>query len=183
MNRANISTAVALLVGIVAIARLTFWTPCCESFLWDRTIPTASRFAPRFGGDAHLDRETGLVWEAAPDTDTNIWANALRRCYDLEIGNRKGWRLPTIEELASLVDPSQNQPALPAGHPFEGVVSGVSGGTYYWSSNTVNVELVPPVPIAWTVLIDGGTVIQRDKTQEHHTWCVRLGQGHDADWP
>ena len=39
-------------------------------------------------------------------------------------GNRKGWRLPTVEELASLV-------YLPSGHPFINVQSGA-----YWSSTT-----------------------------------------------
>src|SRR2546426_2979916 len=38
---------------------------------------------------------------------------------------RKGWRLPTVEELASLVDPTQELPALASGHPF-GIGKGVA---------------------------------------------------------
>ena len=183
MNRANLATATAVLVSSFAIATLLWWKPCCNRWLWHQAIPSSSRFMLVFGGEAQLDKETGLIWETQPDATTEIWTSALRHCYSIAISNRMGWRLPTIEELASLVDPTQNRPALPSGHPFQGVQSGESGGTYYWSSNTVEVDIDPPVHIAWTVLMDGGSVVQRDKTQEHHTWCVRMGQGHDADWP
>jgi hypothetical protein len=40
------------------------------------------------------------------------------------------WRLPTITELASLLDMGRCDPALPADHPFREIGQG------YWSSTT-----------------------------------------------
>ena len=48
------------------------------------------------------------------------------------LGNRTGWRLLTVEELSSLIDPSQSAPALPTGHPFVNVPATKE----WWSSTT-----------------------------------------------
>ena len=41
----------------------------------------------------------------------------------MTVGGTKGWRLPSVAELASLVDPANSNPALPTGHPFSNVQS------------------------------------------------------------
>ena len=41
------------------------------------------------------------------------------------------WRLPNLNELKTLVDYSQHNPALPTGYPFTNVQLGS-----YWSSST-----------------------------------------------
>ena len=82
--------------------------------------------------DLVLDRETGLVWERRPNHASN-WITALDDCYDdITKGGRKGWRLPGIEELTSLVDPDKTAPALPDGHPFS--IYFDSSLSDYWSS-------------------------------------------------
>jgi hypothetical protein len=40
------------------------------------------------------------------------WESAKKYCKDLTIGQRKDWRLPTIQELLSIVDYSKFDPAL-----------------------------------------------------------------------
>ena len=82
--------------------------------------------------DAILDKETCLVWQKYLGQAMD-WASAIEHCYDVTTGGRKGWRVPTMEELSSLVDPNQEYPALPLGHPFSNLQ------TFYWSSTT-NVE-------------------------------------------
>ena len=147
---------------------------------WDQTIPCVSADnCPRFivlsnwNNEAVLDRETGLVWERSPSTQTSVWQlgalqNASYACLTKAVGNRLGWRLPTVQELASLVDPTNNSPALPTGHPFSNVQ-----GSYYWSAT---VALTDPDG-AWTVRFDNGNLTQYIKDAANYVWCVRGGQG------
>ena len=104
-------------------------------FAWNRIIPGAERFVNSLDGTAVLDRETGLVWAKSPVFEKTTWYGALDYCANLTLGKRKGWRLPAIEELASLVDPANHDPALPSGHPFINIQS-----SYYWSSTTYVVD-------------------------------------------
>ncbi|MFO0855715.1 MAG: DUF1566 domain-containing protein [Planctomycetia bacterium] len=122
-------------------------------------------------GEGVLDKETGLVWEKSPDTTRRTWTNAIYYAYDKNVGGRKGWRLPTVEELASLVDPTRSNPALPSGHPFANVQS-----DYYWSSTTV----VGGTSVAWNVHFYAGGVYYDDKTNNYYVWCVRGGHGYDG---
>ena len=75
----------------------------------------SSSSAPR-ATRAVLDRETGLVWERSPSMELTTWHVAHVRCNEfVTLGSRLGWRLPTVNELASLVDPGRSDPAfLPA---------------------------------------------------------------------
>ncbi len=114
---------VALVVGCAP--------PCCNVWLWSQHLPAATRFTAVFDSAAYLDKETGLVWETAQDALTRSWVLAREVCMNRSIGGRKGWRLPAFNELTSLLDPSQTNPALPPGHPFQGVQNSV-----YWSSST-----------------------------------------------
>jgi hypothetical protein len=89
---------------------------------------------PRFGEHAEgiLDRLTGLLWHRNADLAGSLvtWTAGLEMIHELRQGNGLPWRLPTINELESLVDASAHSPALPAGHRFTNVRDG------YWSSTT-----------------------------------------------
>ncbi|MBC8232956.1 DUF1566 domain-containing protein [bacterium] len=86
---------------------------------WSQILPAPERFVLVMGGEAVLDKETGLTWaKDANLAGTKTWQTAINYCFNLSLGGRKGWRLPTIEELASLVDTSQTDSALPSGHSF-----------------------------------------------------------------
>ena len=146
---------------------------------WSKKITDASkRFVTAWGDStgikyAILDTETGLVWEASPDATARTWADAVAYAYAKEVGGRKGWRLPTVEELASLVDTSvSGSPKLPSGHPFTNVQS-----NFYWSSTTD----VSTTSNAWVVNFSSGNVDGYfDKGYNGYVWCVRGGHGHDA---
>ena len=148
---------------------------------WDQTLQSSnsttpdgcnsSRFKCVLAGTAVLDKETGLVWEKSPDTNTRDGDAAWAYCVEKTVGSRKGWRLPTVEELASLVNPAASNPALPAGHPFTNVQNSV-----YWSST------VYPYDGGWfAVWFDTGMVYPYIKTVNTiYTWCVRGGRGSDG---
>jgi hypothetical protein len=142
---------------------------------WDDQVNSPGRFKvlSEFGGAAVFDKETGLVWEQSPDTNTRSWFNALSHCYTRTVGGRKGWRLPTIEELASLVDPNNpgGNPDLPPDHPFSNVQS-----SFYWSATTD----ANNTGLAWGVVFSSGDVLNDAKGNSHFVWCVRGGQGIDG---
>jgi Protein of unknown function (DUF1566) len=151
---------------------------------WDQTfVCTTLDNCPRFtvlsnmNSAAVLDRETGLVWEKSPSTDTFAWASegATTHCNNLSLGNRKGWRLPTIEEMATLVDadPANTRfPRLPPGNPFQNV----QGTSLYWAANPLNADGV----FAWTVFLFDGSVSVDLSIDPHPAWCVRGGPGLDV---
>jgi hypothetical protein len=142
---------------------------------WDQTLPSSTRFIvlSNMSSNAVLDRETGLVWEQSPSTVTQSWEFAQLQCNFLAAGGRKGWRLPTIQDLASLVDPTVPPPGptLPPGHPFSNNVQ-QSG---YWSAST----FASGTTAAWFVNFLDGNGGPDDKTFTHFVWCVRGGQGVD----
>jgi hypothetical protein len=146
---------------------------------WSNKIPAAKRFVvlADFNNEAVLDRETGLVWERSPSSTLDTWSGipSVRvQCTSRTTGGRKGWRLPSMPELASLVDPSVPSPGptLPHGHPFTNVQSAV-----YWSATTV-----ADIPTrAWFVNFSGGPEgTGGEKTEPLHVWCVRGGMNTDA---
>jgi len=148
---------------------------------WDQQLPVSTRFvvlsnwidaAHPSGGAAVLDRETGLVWEQSPDATLRSWGDAQRACMNKNVGGRGGWKLPSIQELRSLVDPASSNPALPAGHPFTN-----THASYYWSATT----FVVATDVAWFVNLSDGSV---DSTTSfdlsNFVWCVRGSPGADG---
>ena len=148
----------------------------CLPPAWSLKLPASKRFGDasrRFemvlGGEAVLDWQTGLVWEKSPATNPNNWSAAISAAYNKNVGGRKGWRLPTVEELASLVDTTQLNPSLPSGHYFTNVQSG-----FYWSSTTS----VNNTSVAWGVFFSNGDVNDNfAKSNAVYVWCVRGGHG------
>lgn len=120
-----------------------------------------------FNNEAVLDRETGLVWQRSPGPLVQSWLSSSIICLDKNIGGRKGWRLPSIVELASLIDPSVPTPGLtlPAGHPFLNIES----SRFYWSATTT----ADSARSAWNVDFNYGVTNGSDKGIEWHAWCVR----------
>jgi len=91
-------------------------------------------------------------------------------------GDRLGWRLPAIEELASLVDPTQTHaPFLPTGHPFNNVLI---GGQIYYSATTIASN--PPNAMGMRPY-DGSIRATLKNVRDIFVWCVRGGYGPGAD--
>lgn len=137
-------------------------------------LPAAERFVLLFGGDAALDRETGLVWEKSPQATPSSWNQARFDCTAKTTGGRKGWRPPSVHELASLVDPSVAAPGptLPPGHPFTNVQSAL-----YWSATTS----AENPNSAWAVYFNTADVFRIGKPASvARAWCVRGGMNADA---
>jgi uncharacterized protein DUF1566 len=135
--------------------------------------------SPRFtdnGNGSVTDNLTGLIWlKNANCFGTQAWAAALTSANGLASnvcgltdGSTAGqWRLPSSNELESLVDLSKSNPALPTGHPFTTIQA-----YYYWSSSTY----ANYAGYAWYVYMPGGVVVSESKTSNFYVWPVRSGQ-------
>jgi hypothetical protein len=172
-NRHTVAALIVLVVGLVAPSSAR--AQVVPSPMWGEPINTPDRFAvlASYNGEAVYDNETGLVWEQTPSTTTLDFSSAPFVCNRKTVGNRKGWRVPTIQELASLIDPTVPSPGptLPDGHPFSDVQS-----ADYWSATS----FVAPSELAWIVSFNFGSVDNRNKIGELFVWCVRGGSGLDV---
>jgi hypothetical protein len=142
---------------------------------WDTNNPSDTRFTTAFPG-AVLDKNTGLVWEQAPDATTRVWQihvpplGATNYCVNKTVGGTVGWRLPSVAELKSVQDPSLVAPFVP-GTVFTGVQTAI-----YWSASA---RADDPAS-AWTVDFNDGFVSVRDKAGPTPAWCVRGGMNADT---
>ena len=144
-----------------------------QSLSWDTHNQSAAvRFTvlADFGGAAVKDSDTGLVWEKLPAT-MDTWLSAREGCLKKRVGDTKGWRLPSIPELASLIDPNVAipGPTLPQGHPFSTVV-----GANYWSATTSasNTSSFGTGNIL-VVNFQEGSLETIGKSSTAQAWCVR----------
>jgi hypothetical protein len=149
----------------------------------------SDRFTCVLGRNAVRDNETGLVWERQPGSSLFSWEDAIRQCWlrsgqgvgGHQTSGRMGWRLPTIEQLASLVDSTQTPPSLPVGHPFKDAFGEGSGvAPVYWSATTDSRAAFYPQQ-AWELRLANGTVGDAGKTGVRRIWCVRGGPPADLN--
>ena len=131
----------------------------------------SSRFACVMNNEGVLDRETGLVWMRNADIGSSSQPLAQLNCLYATAGQRRGWRLPSPDELLTLVDTVTG--GLPQGHPFQNVQ--VAQSQLYWTST----EWVQGM--ALTFYFFSGDVSTADRTFQNHAWCVR-GVGDQGEF-
>ena len=130
-------------------------------------VTAGERFALMLNGEAVKDSKTGLVWEQAPDKEFDVWSASVARCATKTVGDQKGWRAPTKDELATLLDPDRSDPSLPEGHPFANIRSDI-----FWSSTPHASDDI----LAYYVSFFTGKVISDQKSQTRRMWCVLRGK-------
>jgi|GEM_PF-664649 len=111
------------------------------------------------------DTYRGYVWQKSDDGVTRGWEGAKSYCYGLDLDNYSDWRLPTIEELQTIIDYTTYDPALST--------EVIQGRSYiYWSSST---HAYDPYS-AWAVDFYDGFVSWVDKIPSSIlVRCVRGG--------
>lgn len=130
---------------------------------------------PRFSvaGEVVHDHLTNLWWAKHADLrgEPIAWQQALESVAAWKrerAGDGRQWRLPTINELASLVDCAACSPALPADHPFTGLEDG------YWSSTTSFFE----TDWAWVLYLGKGACgVGYKPGKTFAVWPVGLAAG------
>jgi hypothetical protein len=163
----------------VALTACLLTRPALALRDWSDVLPPDQRFQLVLGDEGVLDKETGLVWSRKlipPAGSPGLgWYTATSHCFNDVIGGRKGWRVPTMEELATLVDPAGGTPALPPGHPFNLPPAPV---LKVWSVTIVGKTSVKfPTEKALLLDVTHGTVSNAFINQQNPVWCVRGGHG------
>ena len=108
----------------------------------------------------------GLMWQDNADAKTvqKNWNGAVEYCQNLTLFGFNDWRLPTRDELLSIVDKNKS-PTIKK--EFQNVTS-----SYYWSSTTIASDS----DRAWRVYFGGGDDGWGGKTLSLYVRCVRSGQ-------
>jgi len=133
------------------------------------------RFTVQNDTNCVQDNLTRLVWTRNANIagKTMPWENAVQYCQAnlnaTGYGGYRDWRLPNVRELQSLVDYGRADPALPEGHPCDGVVPG-----YYWSSTPY--IAAGTLEFAWHVNLYNGYVYGAHKSYAFYVWPVRGGR-------
>ncbi|MDF0642781.1 MAG: DUF1566 domain-containing protein [Nitrospira sp.] len=125
--------------------------------------PGGPRFTLVMDGAGVRDGGTGLIWEQEPDREHDVWSRSIERCRTKEVGGRKTWRAPSVDELKTLIDPSQHDPALPPGHPFSNIKSEI-----YWTATPDPKDEI----VAWQVSFFSGEPVTDQKSGTRRMWCV-----------
>ncbi len=178
-----VSLAMMLLGGIIA-ARADAKDLDGVTQNWDKTLPandpggpcpaSSSRFSCVMNNAAVRDNETGLVWEQSPSTATFFWEAARDHCAHNTVGNRHGWRLPSVVELTSLLavptSPNPTPPILPSEHPFSNI------SLFYWSATFFATDNPALEGGAWTADFNTADIgVGSRLSKQAKAWCVRGG--------
>lgn len=75
------------------------------------------------------DTSTGLHWQRSVDANTYTQTRALSYCPGLTLAGETVWRLPTLQELLSIVDSAEVGPAIdPSAFPG-------TQPTFFWTAS------------------------------------------------
>jgi hypothetical protein len=133
---------------------------------WGRKFPTGERFVvlTQFNNEAVLDKETQLVWQASVSPVTATWSQAYSRCqFSTATGGRRGWRLPTYVELASVAG------GLPLG-TMPAALGEVPLGRYWSATRHTHID-----GLAYSTDVPGANAAYSDNMSVAmlKVWCVR----------
>ncbi len=123
------------------------------------------------GNGTVTDNATGLLWQRCSrglsgatcgtgSATQDTWANQATYCSGLTLAGRT-WRVPTVNELADLVDYGVSNPSINPAFPAT-----VANG--YWSSTT----FAPVTTDAWVVYFFSGGVGSSTKAGNGYVRCI-----------
>ena len=113
--------------------------------------------------DTVLDNRTGLMWQREVPSERYTWAEAKAYAAELRLGGHKDWRLPTIEELESLVVRLDGAPTI------DRVAFPDTPAEFFWSSSP-NAD---DTSYAWGVNFNYGYTNDIGTTNDYRVRCVR----------
>ncbi len=111
-----------------------------------------------------VDNNTGLMWQQTIPTEQYTWDNADSYCGSLTYAGYSDWRMPTPQELLTIVDNSKYEPAIDTTYFPDTTPRG-----YFWSSSSQS----DSTNYAWGVDFFFGSVSGNNKANDKYVRCVR----------
>lgn len=151
------------------------WTPALAAEVAARKAAEPDRvFEDRYevfeSKGVVVDRTTGLMWKRAAEDARFTFDGAQEHAKAVNsaggFAGHADWRVPTREELLSIVDPRFEKPAV---HPeaFPGTPP-----TWFWSSSPIASDASDP----WNVSFNNGNDYWNSKNNAFRVRLVRAGQ-------
>jgi hypothetical protein len=117
------------------------------------------------------DTKTGLQWQRSDDGVQRAWDGAQSYCEELSLDGYDDWRLPTREELETIIDHTADSPAIST-EVFE------CRSSLYWSGTSYAYDPGD----AWAVGFNYGGLTTRPKgNYDPFVRCVRAGPRRSFD--
>ncbi len=115
-------------------------------------------------GEIVLDTESGLMWQdnSAVESSEMLYGEAMTYCKRLSLAGYDDWRLPSVQELQSIVDLTRYEPAVQRGFHFTALDS-------YWSSTLY----ADDAERAWDVDFKSGSTEHNRHSYDFYVRCVR----------
>jgi hypothetical protein len=109
------------------------------------------------------DNVTGLMWQQALPATKYFWGDAVAYCPTLTLAGHSDWRLPSVIELASIVDLGQPNPTInPRYFPS-------TPSDFFWSAS----PLAGSSSYAWSVIFGNGHTARSLVSNANYVRCVR----------
>jgi hypothetical protein len=130
------------------------------------------------GNKIIIDNLTKLQWQDHSDNKdkTFKWDDAVKYCNDLVYAGYSDYRLPSINELQSIVDYGKSAPSINS-------VFRSTSSSYYWSSTVKDTNTYKDsegksyTGYPWVVYFNyGNSGNYSNKTDSYYVRCVRGGQ-------
>jgi hypothetical protein len=172
MSRSNLRSSV--LVALTAAAIAVVILPPSPG----RTDARAGRYTISGDGTVY-DTATTLTWQRDASMTGIIWANAGPYCAGLTSPAGGGWRLPTINELATLFDYTRPGSPFIDAVAFPGVPaqSSTTVRNSFWSSTKLVGTSVGLTEAAWLAYFDAAITQPNPLNVGGAVRCVRGGNG------
>ena len=116
------------------------------------------------------DSNTGLQWQQTASEERYNFKKAAEYCKKLNYGGHDDWRLPTVQELASIIDNSKVLPSIDSDYFPNTPVSDENIIFYFWTSSSY----ADNENHAWSISFDYGISSRESTTdEENFVRCVR----------
>ena len=109
------------------------------------------------------DNNTGVMWQSTSTSDKFDWYHAIAYCADLEYAGYDDWRLPTLRELASIMDFGGDSYAINRTY-FPVLYIGRT-----WTSK----QIFSDSTRAWDISFTTGELERALKSETYYVKCIR----------